>query len=361
MIDAMNEPLRYGVVGCIGIGQTHGEAVQNANNVELVACADVVPENAESFAEDFDCTAYTDTAEMIEDADVDAVSVCTPSGTHSQVVVEAAEVGANVLCEKPLDVFADRMDEMIEACDEADVTLAGVFQRRYDPAARRAKRAIDEGDLGDLVLGDTAVKWFRSQEYYDSGDWRGTREMDGGVLMNQAIHMLDRLRWFVGDIEEVWATVDNVDRLLDCEDTATMAVRFEDGPLGTIEGTTAVKGGVTRTEVNGTEGSITIEDDRISRFEVGTGEQSFYHAETEPRDGEGEVSPLGEGHEAVVQEFVNAVREGREPAVTGREARRPVDLILAAYASAERGEPVKPADIRAGRVGGPQVRAEDRD
>ncbi|KZN22672.1 oxidoreductase [Haladaptatus sp. R4] len=357
----MDELLRYGIVGCIGIGQTHGQAVQNVDGVELVACSDVVPENAQSFAEEFDCVAYTDTTEMIKDANIDAISVCTPSGTHSQVVIEAAEAGAHILCEKPLDIFADRMDKMITACDDAGVTLAGVFQRRYDPPARRAKQAIDDGDFGDLVLGDTAVKWFRSQEYYDSGDWRGTREMDGGVLMNQAIHMIDRLCWLVGDVEEIWAAVDNVDRILDCEDTATMAVRFVNGTLGTIEGTTAVKGGLTRTEVNGTEGSITIKEDEISHFEVGTGEESFYHSETEHHDANGDISPLGTGHEAVVQDFVNALHEGHDPAVTGHEARKPVDIILAAYAAAERGEPVSPVDIREGLVGGPQVRAEDRD
>ncbi|WP_266082953.1 Gfo/Idh/MocA family protein [Haladaptatus caseinilyticus] len=357
----MGESLRYGIIGCIGIGQTHGQAVQNADGVELVACADVVPENGQSFAEEFECAAYTDTTEMIEDANIDAVSVCTPSGTHSRVVTEVAEAGADVLCEKPLDVFADRMDRMITACNNAGVTLAGVFQRRYDPAALRVKSAIAEGDLGKVVLGDTAVKWFRSQEYYDSGDWRGTRKMDGGVLMNQAIHMIDRLCWLVGDVEEVWATVDNVDRRLDCEDTAAIAVRFANGALGTIEGTTAVKGGLTRTEVNGTEGSITIEEDDVSHFEVGTGEESFYSPETEIQDVVGKVSPLGEGHEAVVQDFVNALHEGRRPAVTGQEARSPVDLILAAYAAAERGEPVSPADVREGEIGGSQIRAEDRE
>lgn len=356
----MDDSLKYGIVGCIGIGQTHGQAVRKAEGAELVACADVVPENARSFADDFDCDAYTDTTEMVQDADVDAVSVCTPSGTHSQVVTEVADAGADVLCEKPLDIFADRMDRMIAACDDADVTLAGVFQRRYDPAAQRAKSAVDSGALGDLVLGDTAVKWFRSQEYYDSGDWRGTREMDGGVLMNQAIHMIDRLCWLVGDVEEVWATVDNADRILDCEDTAAIAVRFANGALGTIEGTTAVKGGLTRTELNGTDGSITIEEDAVTHFEVGTGEESFYHSETETRTTDGKISSLGTGHTAVVQDFVNALHGGHDPAVTGRDARRPVDLILAAYAAAERGEPVELNDVRDGTIGGPRVRAEDR-
>ncbi len=357
----MTDRVRYGVVGCIGIGQTHGEAVSAADGAELVACADLVEENARAFADEFGCAAYTDAAEMVDDADIDAVSVCTPSGTHADVVTEVAEAGANVLCEKPLDVYADRMDTMIEACDEAGVTLAGVFQKRFDPAARRAKEALDDGALGDVALADTQVKWFRSQPYYDSGEWRGTRDMDGGVLMNQAIHMIDRLLWFAGDVKEVWGPLDNVDRVLECEDTAALALRFESGALGTIEGTTAVKGGRTATEVNGTDGSLTVDDSGLSRFEVGTGEEAHHHAETETQPVETDDVDWGDNHDAAVQDFVDAVREGREPAVTGREARQAVDLILAAYAAAERGEPVSPRDVRDGSVGGPQVRAEDRE
>lgn len=351
----------FAVAGIGTIAEIHAQAIEDVEGADLVAGSCRTESKGEAFAEAFDCEWYADTAAMLESADVDAVSVCTPSGTHAEVVVEAAEAGVHVLCEKPLDVYADRMDAMIEACDEAGVTLAGVFQERFDPAARRAKAAIDDGTLGDLVLADTRVKWFRSPSYYESGQWRGTREMDGGVLLAQAIHMIDRLLWFAGDVEEVWGAVDTVARPIECEDTAALALRFENGALGTIEGTTAVKGGRTATEVNGTEGSITVDGDGLSQFDVGTGEESDYHAETDARAVETDDVEWGETHRATVQDFVDAIHEGRDPAVTGREARRAVDLILAAYAAAERGEPVRPSDVRDGSVGGPQVRAEDRD
>jgi predicted dehydrogenase len=340
------DTIRHGVIGCAGIGPTHAAAVDAADGVELVACADIDAAAAEEFADEHGCPAYTDVAEMIDDADVDAVSVCTPSGTHADVTVEAARAGAHVLCEKPLDVYADRVDRMISVCEEEGVTLAGVFQKRTHESAQRAKRALEEGELGDPILGDAHVKWFRSQSYYDSGGWRGTRDMDGGALMNQAIHAIDRLQWLMGGVESVEAVTGTLARDLECEDTAAIALRFENGALGTIEATTAVKGGTDRTELNGTEGTITLSGDSIVNFRVGTGEESPYGAETEERGVETESVEWGEPHTAVVQDFVDALREGREPMVPAREARNAVDVILAAYESAERGETVALDEIR---------------
>lgn len=343
----MNEPIRHGIIGCAGIGNSHAEAVKTATGVELVACADVDTDASAAFASEHGISAtYTDPGEMIADSDVDAVSVCTPSGTHADLVVEAAEAGAHVLCEKPLDVYADRVNRMVETCENEGVTLAGVFQRRFEPDVRRAKRAMREGDLGDPILGDTAVKWFRSQPYYDSSGWRGTRDMDGGCLMNQGIHEIDKLQWLMGGVESVTALTDTLARDLDCEDTAAIALRFENGALGTIEVTTAVKGGADRTEINGTDGSLALRDSSIVDFQVGTGEETHYGAETESREVDGDQHPCGTGHVAVVQDFVTALREGREPEVPAREARIAVDIILAAYRSAETGERVTLESIR---------------
>lgn len=339
----MSDGLRYGIVGCAGIGNTHADAVRAADGAELVACADVDDDAARQFSEDHDVpNHYADVSEMIADADVDAVSVCTPSGTHADVTIEAAEAGAHVLCEKPLDVYTERVDAMIDACDAAGVTLAGVFQERFDPHVRRAKRAVEEGELGQLVLGETSVEWFRSQSYYDSGGWRGTRDMDGGVLMNQAIHSIDTLQWLMGGVADVAAFADALARDLECEDTAAIALRFENGALGTIRATTATKGGADRTRINGSAGTLALDNrgSGIVEFEVGTGEESRYSAETDSREVEGVPHPCGSGHEGVVQDFVTALREGRDPEVPAAEARTAVDLILAAYESSETGERV---------------------
>ncbi|CCQ34857.1 Dehydrogenase protein [Halorhabdus tiamatea SARL4B] len=347
------DDIRYGIVGCGAIGEIHAEAVESADGATLVACTSRSLDGAREFADAYDLDgAYDDVGEMIEGSDLDAVSVCTPSGTHAEVVIEAAKAGAAVLCEKPLDVYADRMDRMIAACEDAGVTLAGVFQQRFQPATRRAKAAIEAGDLGGPVLGDAQVKWFRPQAYYDGADWKGTREFDGGVLLSQAIHTIDRLQWLVGGVESVRAVTTTHDRDLadGCETTAALSLRFANGALGTVSATTATKGGDDRIEINGTDGSITLAGGDIAAFEVGTGEETNYGAETTTVDVDVATLAWGEGHALAVEDFVEALREGRDPAVPGREARRAVDVILAAKAAAVRDEAVAVANVRMGRI-----------
>ncbi|MEF8851571.1 MAG: Gfo/Idh/MocA family oxidoreductase [Haloarculaceae archaeon] len=346
--------IRYAVIGCAGIGPTHAAAVERVDGAELVACADLDPAAADAFADEYDCAAYTDTAEMVADADVDAVSVCTPSGTHADVTIEAARAGAHVLCEKPLDVYADRIDRMVSVCEAEGVTLAGVFQKRTHESVQRAKRAVEDGEIGDLVLGDAHVKWFRSQGYYDSGGWRGTRDVDGGVLLNQAVHSVDKLQWLAGGVEAVHATTGRLARDLECEDTAAIAVEFETGALGTVSATTATKGGTDRVELNGTEGSVSLGPEGIREFEVGTGETTQSTAETESRGvptdgalrGVADDADWGVAHTAVIRDFLEAVETGSEPMVPAREAREAVDVVLAAYESADRGERVELGELR---------------
>ncbi|MFB6140907.1 MAG: Gfo/Idh/MocA family protein [Halosimplex sp.] len=343
----MSDRLRYGIVGCAGIGNTHAEAVAATEGAELVACADLDADAAATFADDHGVPAtFEDPATMVAEAGVDAVSVCTPSGTHADVTTDLADAGAHVLCEKPLDVTAERVNRMVDACEAAGVTLAGVFQRRFEPGVRRARRAVEEGAVGDPVMADTHLKWFRPQAYYDSADWRGTREMDGGAFMNQGIHSLDALQWVMGGVESVRAEADSLARDLECEDTGAMVLRFENGAVGTVAVTTATKGGTDRTEVNGTEGSFALGDDGIADFRVGTGQETHWSAETEDVAVDGDPHDAGSGHEAVVRDFVDAVREGREPEVPASEAREAVDIILAAYRSAETGERVALSEVR---------------
>lgn len=324
----MAATVRYGIIGCNGIGETHGTSVQNADGAELVACADLVEEIAAEFGSEYGCDHYTDPVEMIEDADLDAVSVCTPSGTHADVAIDAMRAGANVLCEKPLDVYAERIDRMLDTADEEGVTLAGVYQRRTGPSAQRAREAVAEGELGDMAMGDVQVKWHRTPEYYDRADWRGTREMDGGVLMNQAVHGIDLLQWLMGGVDRVNAVCESVARDVEVETVAAILVEFENGAVGTIEASTITyPQHPVVVELNGQEGSIILEDDDVAEFETQDGEVDF-----EPEERE-----WGAGHAAVVQDFVDALREGREPMVPGREARAAVDVILAAYESAEEG------------------------
>jgi len=238
------------------------------------------------------------------------------------------------------------MDRMISVCEAEGVTLAGVFQKRTHESTQRAKRAVDDGEIGELLLGDAHVKWFRSQVYYDSGGWRGTRDMDGGVMLNQAILDIDRLQWLAGGVAAVQASTGRLARDMECEDTAAITLEFENGALGTISATAATKGGTDRIELNGTEGSISLGPEGIREFAVGTGEQSPYSAETESRELVTDDEEWGVAHAAIVADFVEAIEADREPMVPGSAAREAVDVILAAYESAERGERVTLDEVR---------------
>jgi predicted dehydrogenase len=343
--------VRYGVVGCAGIGNTHAEAVNETPDAELVACCDLDEDAAETFTEDHGVDhQFTSATEMIESADVDAVSICTPSGTHADLTVECAEAGADILCEKPLDVTVERVNRMLEAADREGVTLAGVYQWRTFAASRFTRATIADGQLGDLVLGDTTVKWFRSQGYYDSAAWRGTRDMDGGVLMNQAPHQIDRLQWLGGGVESVTANVETLEREMESEDTAAILLRFENGALGTIEATTTTPAGRSNTSLDGTQGSIGLENDALTHYELAdeTGEIDHFGRDTETLDPDLSAYEFeyGEGHVGVVGDFVAAIRDGREPMVPAEEARQAIDINLAAYRSAKTGEEIDLEDIR---------------
>ena len=195
---------------------------------ELVAVADVDRDCASRFAVEHGAPrVYTDYRELLADRDVDAVCVCTPSGMHEDIVLAAAETRKHVLCEKPLEIRAERMTAMIEACHRTGVKLGAVYQRRALPLAEQVKRAIDRGELGKLVLCDASLKYYRHQAYYDSAGWRGTWAMDGGgALMNQGVHGVDMIQWLAGGVVSVFGKAAALARCIEVEDTAVAVVRY---------------------------------------------------------------------------------------------------------------------------------------
>lgn len=329
--------IRYGIIGCSGVGTTHADGVVQTVGAELVAAADLSGDARREFADTYDCDAYEDHVEMIRNADLDAVSICTPSGTHADVAVSSLETGVNVLCEKPLDVTLERVDRILEAAESSDGTLSGIFQRRLQPGPKRAKEVIDAGELGDVVLADVAVKWYRTQEYYDQADWRGTYDMDGGVLMNQAIHGIDLLSWLVGDVKTVDAELRTLARDIEVEDTAVINLEFENGALGQIEATTVTQPEhPVSLEVNGESGSLRLRDAAIDRFETADG----------PVSADVTADEWDEYHAAQIEAYVDALEAGTEPPFPAREAQKAVDVVFAAYESDARGEPVDVAELR---------------
>jgi UDP-N-acetyl-2-amino-2-deoxyglucuronate dehydrogenase len=181
--------LGFGVVGCGMISGFHAKALDAMDGAQLVACYDAIPAAAEQFGAANGCTVYSDLTAMLSDPAVDVVTICTPSGAHLEPAVAAAQHGKHVVVEKPLEVTLERCDAIIDACDAAGVTLGTILPTRFHESSQKLKEAIEQGRFGTLSLGGAYVKWWRDQEYYDSGAWRGTWAMDGGgALMNQAIH-----------------------------------------------------------------------------------------------------------------------------------------------------------------------------
>ncbi|MDQ0338567.1 putative dehydrogenase [Caldalkalibacillus uzonensis] len=340
----MSTKLKFGLVGTGVIAPLHAKAIAQSSQAELVAVADINKEKAEAFAKEYKVArVYRDYTDMFRLEDLDVVSVCTPSGLHAEVTIAAAESGIHVLCEKPLEINAEKMTKMIEACRRHKVKLGCVFQRRTLPAARLTRQAIQEGKLGKLVLGDAYLKYFRSKEYYQSADWRGTWAFDGGgALMNQGVHGIDLIQWMVGEVESVTAYTGTLVRDIEVEDTAVALVKYKNGAYGVIQGTTSVyPGQETRFEIHGENGTIVFGDSGIKQW-------SFRHGEEEIPSVERDISAKSDprklsqsGHYIIVEDMIQAVKYDREPMIPGEEARKAVDLILAIYESARSGKEVK--------------------
>ena len=337
--------IRFGIVGCGVIAPWHARGITNTPEAELVAVCDVIQERADKLSADFGGAAvYTDYRKMLAKGGVDAVCVCVPSGLHGQVTIDAAKAGKHVMCEKPIEITLDKIDAMVAACANAKVKLGVIFQRRTSPVWHKIKKTVDEGKLGKMVLGDAYLKYYRSQEYYDSGDWRGTWELDGGgALMNQGVHGIDLLLWIMGRVKRVSAYARHLVRNIPVEDTAVAILEYETGALGVIQGTTSVTPGEpTRWEFHGDDGTIVLQEASITKWHCGE-EREAPEIQKVDSGGGGVSDPTAigaGGHMMLIQDLVNAIKEDREPMIPGREARRAVQLILAIYESERTGCPV---------------------
>ncbi len=342
----------FGIVGCGMIAEYHVRAIGEIPGARVAAVCNRSRGGAEKVAglAGEGCRVYTDVDVMLADAEIDVVSVCTPSGAHREPAVQAARAGKHVVVEKPLEITLPRCDAIIDACDTAGVRLCTIFPSRYAAANQTLKTAIDTGRFGRLTMGDTYVKWWRTQEYYDSGGWRGTWEIDGGgALMNQAIHNVDLLQWLMGDVASVQAMTATLAHLrIEVEDTAAAVLRFENGALGVIEATTAAYPGLLkRTEIHGDGGSARVEQDDITlwNFQVKAPSDAEVHALMAGQTGfsAGASDPRGinhAGHRDQLADFLRAIDEDRPAYVDGREGRKSVEIIRAIYQSARTGQTV---------------------
>jgi len=341
---------KFGIIGCGMIAGFHAKAIQAAGG-QLAACYDQVPQAAERIAKETNCLPYFDLKDFLADRSIEIVTIGTPSGAHLEPALAAAEAGKHLIVEKPLEITLQRCDEMIAACRKANVLLATIFPSRFHDSSRRLKAAVDSGRFGRLTLGDAIVKWYRTQEYYDSGAWRGTWKLDGGgALMNQAIHTIDLLTWFMGDVAEVTAqTARLAHERIAVEDTATATLRFANGALGTIVGTTAsYPGYLKRVEISGSKGSAVLEEEDIVKwdFAVSAAEDASIRETMTNRhsSGGGAADPAAigsRGHAKLFRNMMNAIDGKEKLVIDGPDGRRSTEIILAVYQAAETGQAVK--------------------
>ncbi len=336
---------KFAIVGCGSIAPHHAESVLNCQNTELVAVCDIIEEKALSFAKKFGVKAYyTDYKEMIDQADIDIVCVCTPSGAHGEVAVYAAEAKKHLLVEKPIEINKEAMDQIIEAVNKNKVKMNSVFQLRTEPSYMAAKKAISEGAIGEIILADAYLKTYRSQAYYDSAGWRGTWAMDGGgALMNQGIHGVDLLQWFAGDVASIFARAATKARKIEVEDTAAAVLKFKNGAIGIIEGTTSVYPGQPKLfEIHGQAGSILVDDNSCELWLEGqeTATQLVTDQDKADDTGNDPTRFSRSSHQVLIEDLMEAISLDRPTMIPPEEGRKAVDLILAIYESSAQGQEI---------------------
>ena len=334
--------IRFGLIGCGRVAPRHAQSLTQLKQTDLVAVADIRPARAARFADEYHATAYADARDLLARADVDAVSICVPSGLHAQLAIDALEAGKHVLVEKPVALSLEDADRMIATAARTGRKLGVVLQNRYNAPMQQLRALIDGGGLGPLYLGNATVRWFRPQSYYED-EWHGTWAMDGGALMNQSIHHIDALQWFMGPVRSVQAYTSTLAHSMEAEDVGVAVLKFVSGALGAIEGSTLtwpqnLEGSVS---IFGARGSVKIGGTALNRITLWKVDgQLEQEAELLTSQRVDPPSVYGYSHREVIADFADAVRNDRTPGTPATEARKSLALVLAIYAAARTGQEV---------------------
>lgn len=340
---SLGNKLRLALIGCGRIALKHAESIVALPEADLVAVCDVVPELARNFADKYGAAPYTDYAEMLARRDIDAVTIATPSGLHAEIGIKAAQAGKHVLVEKPMAMTLRSADALIEACRNAGVKLGVIHQNRFNDSVRLLRQAVEGGRFGKLTHGQATVRWNRNDDYYIQAPWRGTKHQDGGVLLNQSIHNIDLLQWMFGPAESVFGYTATFMRNIEMEDMGAAVLKFKNGAIGLIEAASTIYPTNIEETLNvfGETGSVIIGGIAVNRIQT----WEFPNGEAEKEEifssqAEDPPSVYGFGHRNLILDFIQAVREDREPAVPGEEGRKALEIILAIYKCQETKAPV---------------------
>ena len=338
----MSHSYRFGIIGCGTISDFYARAIAELEGAELAGAFDVNPGAGKAFCEKNHTAFYDDFGTFLA-SDIEVVCVCTPSGLHAQYAVAAADAGKHVVVEKPMGITEEQLDDIVRACDRNRIKLCAISQLLFSDAIQQVKAAVDGGEFGRPILADVTMKYYRSEEYYRQGGWRGTVKMDGGgALMNQGIHGVSLLQYVMGPVKSVTALAKTQVHSIEVEDTAVALLEFCNGALGYIVGTTSVTPGQPRVlNIHGERGTVSVTEDRITQWCVDgnprpelCGGEAGQNTASNPTD-----FPV-ENHRRQLQDFVRALRDGTAPMLDQHEGRKPVDLLLAIYRSAKTKETV---------------------
>ena len=340
--------MKYALIGCGRISPNHIEAAKN-NDLEFVAICDLDPEAMREKSERFGLAAvrrYTDHRELLAKEKPELVAIATESGKHAAIALDCIAAGCNVIIEKPIALSIADADAIVRAGKEAGVVVCANHQNRFNKSVRYMREALEAGRFGRLSHGAAHVRWNRGKAYYDQAAWRGTWAQDGGCLMNQCIHNIDLLRWFMGDeVEEVMAYTDQLAHpYLEAEDLGLALVKFANGAYGLIEGTTNVY-------PKNLEETLYIFGDKGTAKAAGTSdniieEWRFADGLDDPevvkqRFSENPPNIYGFGHTPLYADVIEAIVTGRPPLVDAEAGKRALELVLAIYKSAAEHRPVK--------------------
>ncbi len=337
---------KVGIVGCGTISGTHADAINNSKNGTLNSAFSRSADKLGKFCERHSAKGFSDYTEFLSQNDLDVVSICTPSGTHLDFGVQAAEAGKHVIVEKPIEVNLERARQLIESCRKNNVRLAVIYQSRFMKDVIRMKKTVDEGGIGKPFMVSASVKWFRDQDYYSQAPWRGTRKLDGGgAVINQSIHTVDLVHWLTGGVETIYALKGTFTHEgIEGEDNAVACMKFINGAIGVFEASTSIDPPQNRRiEIYGTQGTAQLEGDRFRLLSTGK-DSPEEQKESEGAGAAGAASPLSglsfDNHRLQYEHILDAIDSNSETVVSGEESLKSLAIVQALYASAESNKPV---------------------
>ena len=336
-------------VGIFGTGLSasqHLAGIAGTANGRVVAIAGRSAEKAQALANQWRIPrVYGGIEELVSDSNVEVVHTCVPPDMRLTVVEACARAGKHVLIEKPMARTIAEADEIIAVCDRAGILLSALFQNRFTPLAKRLKQAVDNDQLGRILLVTLSAKWFRTAEYYIDSGWRGTADREGGaVLINQAIHSIDLLQWIMGPVAEISGMTATTLHPIEMEDTGVAMLRFASGAIGSIVATTVAYPGFSdRLEIHGERGTaFLIQGEGRLEWHLRGEEARIETASSQVSRGVSDPAATpSQGHSDQFTDFYAAIREGRPPSITGRDGRHALEIVEAIYQSSREGRPVK--------------------